>query len=162
MPFVAPRLIVETQIAEGGGVITTLEGSPTPYSSVLAPAGLYDIQSQKIESYQLHKLLHWTNDKLVFKTYGQPLPATSLDGLEFVFRPWWTDEAWKLVTDKELSWERLPYPSNGSHEHCAITWEAIGQGEKNKEGYRSGDAWVTVQAYEQFIRQDIYHCRDEG
>jgi len=162
MPFVAPRLIVESQIADGSDVITTLVGKPAPYKSTLAPAGLYDTQTQKLESYQLHKLLSRSNDKLEFKTYGSSLPTIPLAGLEFVFRPWWTDEAWELVTDVSLVWERLSYPSNGSHDHCAITWVAIGQGEKNKEGYRSGNAWITVQAYEQFVRRDVYHCRDDG
>jgi len=162
MKFIAPRLVVKEQIVEDGDVVTILEGSPAPYESPLAPAGFYDVQTERVERFQLHKVLHHATNHLVFKTFGSSLPSRPITTQTFVFRPWWTDEAWELVTTTSLVWQRLKYPANGSHEHCAITWEAIGCGEQNTEGYRTGSTWVTVQAYEKFVRDDAFHCRSNG
>jgi hypothetical protein len=162
MPFIAPRLVVEEQVADGSDVVTSLFGSPAPYKDFLAPAGLYDVATERVEAFQLHRLLRWDGNLLVFRTYSTSLPALSLNGREFVFRSWWTSEAWHLVTNKNLSWVRKKYPANGSHAHCAITFEAIGEREQHPEGYVSGNAWITVEAYERFVCDDAYHCRDGG
>ena len=110
MAFVAPRVVVSSQFAVGENVITRITGDPTPYSEPLAPAGLYDVATERREAFALHKLARHVGDSMEFKTYRVALPQSSLAGGHFAFRPWWTAKAWKLVTDTTLIWSRQKVP----------------------------------------------------
>jgi hypothetical protein len=162
MKFTPPVLTVIDQVSGPGFVDTFLEGDASTYQAPLAPAGLYDIETQRIEAIQLHKLVAAEPLRYTFRTYRTNPQATELRGKQFVFRPWWTAKAFDLVTNPSTGWQYSVYPSDGSHAHCELTYVGIGSDEDNKDGYFLGDLWVTREAFESYIRDDIFHCRDDA
>jgi hypothetical protein len=158
-PFVSPKLHVADQFQQGSDVVTVLFGSLNPYTPPLVPAALYDVATERREIFQLHKILYSSEESSRFITFGSSLPVESIIGNKFVYRPWWSAEAWDLVTNPSLTWHRESYPDNGNHTHCPITWQAISAYKEPREGYKCGKVWITIEAYEKFIRDDIYNCR---
>lgn len=157
-PFSAPKLRVENQVVDGEDVVTVLVGDVHPYEAPLAPAGLYDVETERVEAFPLHKLVKRVGNTWTFRTYGKCLPLLPIVSRDYVYRPWWTERAWELVTDTDRVWTRATYPDNGSHLHCEITFAQIGGGQE-PEAYVSDGSWVTREAYERFIRDDEFHCR---
>ena len=160
MKFIPPVLTVIEQVAGRGFIDTTLEGDPG-YQAPLAPGGLYDIETQRTEAIQLHKLLAVTEGVHSFRTYGAA-GITGLKGQRFVFRPWWTSKAFDLVANPSDGWRLAKYPNDGSHAHCELTYVGIGAAEEHKDGYFLGSIWVTRDAYENCIRDDMFHCRSDA
>ena len=126
--------------------------------SFLAPAALYSLQEPAQERLQLHKLVDRVEKTLRFESYNlkPPLPSK---GDKFIFRAWWRSDALALVKDTSLIWTRERYPDNGKHEHCPLTYKTISAYTGEREGYRCGKTWITVDAYERFIRDDILRLR---
>ena len=160
MKFTPPVLTVLEQIAGQGFLDTTLEGDAA-YQPPLAPAGLYDVETQRVEAMQLHKFISQTAGSYTFRTYGLDL-TTKLKGRQFVFRPWWTPRAFELVAIPSDAWRFAPYPNDGSHAHCELTYVGIGAAEEHKDGYFLENIWVTREAYENYIRDDVFHCRNDA
>ena len=136
---------------------TVLKVDELPSSS-LYPAGLYDQANPAIEVLQLHKLVNAKGDILTFESYCVESSPASV-GERFVFRCWWTSDALDLVLNTDLVWSQEKYPDDQGHWYCPLTYETIGSDEGQAEGYRSGDTWVTVEAYEKFIRDDVLRIR---
>ncbi|MFC4526729.1 hypothetical protein ISN76_04785 [Dyella halodurans] len=157
--FVAPTVLVKDQFADGHHVVTSVAGSLHPYDDALAPAALYDPETERIEAFPLHKLVGGDGDLWTFRSYGREVPMISIVGQSYVFRPWWTRRTWDLVRDASRVWTKATYPQDGSHVHCEITFAQIGAGE-NVTAYMSDRAWITSEAYERFIRRDEFHCRE--
>jgi len=159
MKFEAPVLVLANQLRDGPDVLSYLDGDASPYGPPLAPAGLYDRETQAIEVLQLHKLMRQKGNSYTFKTFeASPLPKEAL-GRQYVFRPWWTLRAWKLVAEASPEWQYSVYPADRDHAHCELTYVGIGAAEEHIDGYFLGNTWVTREAYERFIRNDEYHCR---
>jgi len=124
----------------------------------IAPAGLYDQLNPAREIFQLHKLIEESKRKIIFETYNSDklLPAV---GEKFIFRSWWILDALEAVQDTKVKWVRKPYPDNGGHDHCMLTWADISTDAENREGYHSKYGWITVEAYDKFIKQDVLRLR---
>jgi hypothetical protein len=108
---------------------------------------------------QLHKLVNRElGEVLVFESYGiVSTPPESGD--QVILRPWWTPDAWNAATDPQRNWQRRIYDES-DHDHCLLTWQTISVGE---EAYRSElGEWVSADAYERFIRNDVLRLRDAG
>lgn len=157
-PFIAPAVLVQDQIADGEDVLTVILGSILPYGAPLAPAALYDLETERLEAFPLHKLLSGDADTWKFRTFKQGLPVVPVIGQRYVYRPWWTPRAWDLVTDASRVWRKMIYPRDAVHVHCEITFAQIGEG-KNSVAYLSDGAWITSEAYERFVCNDEFHCR---
>jgi hypothetical protein len=161
-PFVAPQVVVVGAVTSCDGYTDLeLRGSLAPYRPAFAPAGLYDLETERVEAAQLHKFVsaNPAEERAVFRTFAPHCPSPRLANGRYVYRPWWTPDQFALVLDLERIWSRERYPDDGSHEHCFLSWESIASYADNKEGYRSGGLWITVDAYEKYIRDDIFRCR---
>jgi hypothetical protein len=56
-----------------------------------------------------------------------------------------------------VRWHRRTYNKPGDHTHCLPTWKTIDRG---TTAYQVDDAgWITVDAYEKYIRDDILRLR---
>ena len=154
----AEPIIEVVEASRDGDVTTTrlrLVAGGLP-SEPLVPAGLYAEDRDDERLFELHTLSRWEpGGTLVFESYGEPAESVR-PGARAVFRSRWTRESWWAVTDRNLDWTPLPYdgPDQG---HCLLTWETISRGEV---AYRSsrGD-WVTVAAFERYIRDDVLRIR---
>lgn len=162
MSFTAPSVTIIRHEVVADDVLTYVAGSLAAYGPPLAPAGLYDQATQAVEHFQLHKLVSQNDDVYTFRTFSAHPPKAPDPGSRFVFRPWWTARAWRIVIDTKRVWIRTDYPDDGSHAHCELTYAGIGAQENNKDGYLSGNDWITCEAYERFVRDDEYHCRDDA
>jgi hypothetical protein len=162
MKFTPPVLAVLNQVQGDGFVDTTVEGDFSTYGPPLAPAGLYDVETQRAEALQLHKLIRSEANTHIFRTYRTQTPTDALLGRSFVFRPWWTSKSFALVAEPSTEWRYSVYPNDGTHAHCELTYLGIGADEDDKDGYFLGELWVTRAAYQQYIRDDIFHCRDDA
>jgi hypothetical protein len=150
--------IVEVVDASRSGDVTTtrvrLVAGGLP-SEPIAPAGLYAEEHDDEQLFELHTLRHWEpGGLLVFESYGDA--AAVRPGERAVFRSRWTRESWWAATDRNLQWELAVYHGDG-HDHCLLTWETIARGDT---AYRSSRGnWVTVGAYERYIRDDVLRLR---
>jgi hypothetical protein len=124
----------------------------------LAPASLHDIHEPHDLLIELHKVAKQAGDQITFETYTAPdtLPTV---GQPYIFRAWWMPEQLAAVIDTSRVWVREAYPDNGDHDHCWLTWETIAAYADHKEGYRSGCEWITVAAYNKYIRDDFLRVR---
>ncbi len=129
-------------------------------SAPLYPAALYHQSDPSREALQLHKLVGTARNVLTFQSYdvGPTLPSP---GQRFIFRCWWSRDALELVLNTDLTWTLQEYPDDGSHSHCPLTYETISAYTGHRDGYRSGDTWITVEAYDRFIRDDVLRIRGE-
>lgn len=126
-------------------------------SAPVAPAGLYSIEQPANLIYPLHRLIIEKKDLLVFETYDQnyELPTKG----EYVFRSWWILKALEAVCDTDTVWVKKIIPE-GEHEHCLLSYEKIGEGGETNEGYFSKKyGWITVDAYNKYILNDILRLR---
>jgi hypothetical protein len=162
MKFVPPVLTVLSQSQCGTSVDTVVVGDISTYRPPLAPAGLYDVENQRDEALQLHKIVLSDGETYTFRTYEAEARPESICGKSFVFRPWWTPKSIALVTKPSSQWRYALYPADGTHAHCELTYVGIGANEDAKDGYFIEDLWVTCDAYERYIRDDVFHCRDDA
>jgi hypothetical protein len=143
--FVAPKVSV-TAITPGERFDTiAVVGLLHPYGPPFAPAGLYDLRTERQEAAQLHKLASSDGTRHTFHTFPPHRVSRSLLGRRFVYRSWWTADQLQLVTDTSLGWHRRRYPTDGDHVHCALTWQTISA---PIEAYECRGDWITIEAYE--------------
>ena len=137
------RTVLEVDRVEGGS---------------LWPSNLFDRAEPSRNVLELHKLLQRQGEILTYESYDldSPLPAK---GGQYIFRSMWTPDVLDIVLNTELAWKRELYPDNGSHDHCPLTWKTICSYTGEREGYRSGSIWISVDAYERYIRNDILRVR---
>jgi hypothetical protein len=146
------------QLSRDNDVVTVVLEISSLLSEPLAPGGLYVSDRPEQEAIQLHKLKAADGNVLTFENYDHVGDLPSV-GTEYIFRVWWTPDQLEAVTDTSRKWNYEKYPDNGDHDHCLLTWEAIGSDEEIKAGYRYGDDWITEQAYETFIVGDKLRLR---
>jgi hypothetical protein len=141
--------------SRAGDVITTevrLEEGEWP-SAPVAPASVWtDDHSRVIE---LHRQVDLTDDVAIFETYGIDGETPDPGGL-YALYAWWSPEQLKAAEDRNLAWTLQSYDRPGDHDHCLFTWATIGPGDV---AYHSDDGWVSVDAYDRFIRDDALRLR---
>lgn len=158
MPNAAPKgeIVEATQEGEVARIVIRfdrLDAAP------VAPAGLYvDLRSGDAR-FELHKLVHRNGLVLAFETYDSthPLPRV---GEVYSYRGWWLPEAMEAALDATASWRLEKYPDNGGHDHCLFTWETIAAHTGHREAYHSRHGWISVEAYNKIIRDDVYRIRE--
>ena len=125
----------------------------------IAPGALYAEPKSGNEQFQLHKLIRVDGRTLTFQTLNSAHSLPKV-GERYFFRSWWVKPAMEAALDTDAIWMRQVYPDDGTHQHCLFSWEAIEANSANAEGYWSQKhGWITVRAYENFIRDDIYRIR---
>jgi hypothetical protein len=141
--------------------VVEIRGALAPYEEPFAPAGLYDLGTERIEVAQLHKIVARDAERQTasFRTFAPHRVSGALVGQEFVYRPWWTPDQLDVVVDISRKWVLEQYPDDGTHAHCQLTWEAISGYASPSIGYRCGSMWLIVDAYEKIVRDDCYQCR---
>ena len=157
MAYVEPKAEI-LEASRSGDVSTIVARFDRVPSPPIAPAALYVDPRSGNEQFQLHRLVKIADNVLEFQTFSSTHELPQV-GDDFSFRSWWVKHAMEACLDTETKWIREEYPDNGGHEHCLFTWEAIEANSKNSEGYHSKYGWITVKAYENFIRDDIYQAR---
>ena len=128
-------------------------------SEPVAPAGLYAEPGSAHPAFELHKLVGRDRLLLSFETYDCPLRVPA-PGKVFHYRAWWLPEAMAAARDTVVSWKLTTYPDNGDHDHCLFTWATIAAHTEHRRAYHSKHGWITVEAYEKFIRDDVYRVRE--
>jgi len=152
----AHAFVVETN--EAGNELTSvllLDHVPRP---PLVPAALWEISDPIKEVLQLHQVKDVEDNRLTCVTFEfeGDLPEKRR---EYAFQLWWVPSAMELVTDLVRKWSRKDYPDNGDHDHCELTWKTISAYTGCREGYESSGDWVTVDAYNKYIRDDFLRVR---
>lgn len=122
----------------------------------VAPAILLRPEHQVV--FHLHQLTGRYGPELVFETYRSELPLPEPDG-RYDFGSCWTQWAMDAVRDTAATWLRMPYPVDGEHDHCLLTWTMIAARADHKEGYRSSHGWVTVESFREYIEEDRLRIR---
>jgi hypothetical protein len=158
MGYVEPKATI-LDIRMDGATTTVIADFDRMPSEPIAPAALYVNPRSGSEQFQLHKLVSVSDLKLEFQTFASTHPLPQV-GAAFSFRSWWTTDAMEAALDVGAKWTRRTYPDDGTHQHCLFTWESIEANAEHPEGYYSEEhGWISVRAYEDFIRDDIYRVR---
>jgi rubrerythrin len=157
-PYRLPKAIV-IQAERSRDVATVMiEISREDYLDYpIAPASIWRRYPDEI-IFQFHQLIARDGRRLVFETYRPefPLPAIRTQG---DFGSWWSHWAMDSVRDLSATWERLPYPIDGEHDHCLLTWDTIAAYADEKEGYQSSHGWITVKSHKEYIERDRLRIR---
>jgi hypothetical protein len=124
----------------------------------IAPADLRETDSHRMV-FPFHGLIAREGEKSTFETYRPVLPVPPV-GSTYTFCSWWIQQAMLAVIDTSCAWKFLAYPDNGSHDHCLITWDTISAYTGERHAYHSRHGWITVQAYREFIEQDVLRLRN--
>jgi hypothetical protein len=149
------------ELSRDSDVVTMVLEVSSLLSEPLAPSGLYVTDRPEQEAIQLHKLKAADGNVLTFESYDHVGNLPSV-GTNYIFRVWWTPDQLEVVTDTSRKWSYENYPDKEDHDHCRLTWEAIGADAEHKAGYRCGKEWITEQAYETYIVRDKLRLRDRA
>jgi hypothetical protein len=143
-------------VFRSGDVTTTelrLESDHWPLDPV-APATLWTEGNERV--LDLHRLLRLHGELAVFESYDLDSGVPGPGGPHRMFA-WWTPDEYKAATDPNVGWRQRIFDKPGEHTHCLLTWEAIDHG---TEAYQIDDAgWVTTDAYEKYVRDDVLRLR---
>jgi hypothetical protein len=126
------------------------------------PGGLYRLEDPAALVLELHRCVRHEDTVLEYEMYDWdgPLPHT---GEAFFLRHWWQPEAVELARDVTRIWTRALYPQGDDCDFCPLTWKRFSADPRDigyeREGYRSGGAWVSVEGYERYIRDDRLRMR---
>jgi hypothetical protein len=158
MAYIEPKATI-LDVRSAGAITTVVVEFDRMPSEPIAPAALYVDPRSGNEQFQLHKLVRASGLKLEFQTFASTHAPPAV-GETFSFRSWWVKDAMDAALDIGAKWTRRAYPDDGSHVHCLFTWESIEANSDHPEGYHSDEhGWISVRAYEDFIRDDIYRVR---
>jgi hypothetical protein len=134
-----------------------LESDRWPFDP-LAPATLWTNDNQPV--IELHRLPRSDGRVAVFESYDESgeLPQP---GGPYRMYSWWNPDQRHAVTDTTLEWHRRTYNKPGDHTHCILTFEEI---DDAGEGYQLEHygGWISVDAYEKYIRDDVLRLRQPG
>ena len=154
-----PPIAKLSSVERNGEVVVTVIEQLRPPPDPIAPGALYEAENSSCEVFQLHKLVdrvtYREHDRLTFETYGTtgPLPDA---GKKYELRSWWSEEAMRALLDPEAGWEQAMFEGDDDDERCLFTWEPM---HNFRSGYRSKYGWVTADAYQRFVVDDILQMR---
>lgn len=121
------------------------------------PASLMVNAESDEEICEVHRFIGDSGDQCIFRTYNiRNLPVINS---RIYFRSWWTDHEIDLIKNLTLNWVLVEYPSNGDHDHCPLTWKKISAKGPEKFGYLAKSNWISIEAYERFIKNDELQLR---
>ena len=126
----------------------------------LYPALLLKIEGGSSEvALELHKYISSQDLTFTYETYDWTGPFPKI-GDSLTYRGLWIPGVLELVADTSLEWQRERYPDDGNHHHCPMTYETLAAYDPyQKEGYRCGDEWISVEAFETYIKNDRLRVR---
>lgn len=148
------NLATVEKIERDGSTVRITMTAPTPLPEDAIPATLLDPAGTPIPRVEVHKLVEERNGTVVTETYDWqgPLPEV---GRVYGLGEWFTRDQLDALLDLDAVWTFETYPDNGDHDHCLVTWTTIAAyGDFERMGYRSAHGWITVAAYEEYIRGD--------
>jgi hypothetical protein len=147
--------VVLDSAQHGDSLVTTIRVSLWP-GDPITPAALWDIEG-KSEVLQFHRLIDTEGSQLTLETFDFRGELPVFDH-EYLFQLWWTPDAMDLVTDMSRVWRRSQYPEGDKCDWCPLTYKDFGQ-DREREGYFSDGVWITVAAYNKYIRDDFLRVR---
>lgn len=163
MSYHEPVVEVIGAVQRGDTVRTSLSvvtrGSLTRLSPPLAPASLVTLDDPTRSLFDLHRAIA-SDSGLSYETYDTQHQLPTI-GRQYLLRFWWDQRGLDAVIDRDATWVRQPYPAGapGTHDHCLLTWETIAAHSEHPVAYRSHHGWLTDDAYEQYIAQDVLRLR---
>lgn len=157
MPYQEPVVRLTEIYAVGAVLHITLDLRPLP-AEPLAPASLHAPETPADVAAELRRVVARTEQQITFEA-SAALQHVLIVGGRYVFRAWWTPAQFAAVTDTGRIWVRETYPSNSDHDHCVLTWTTIAANAEQREAYRSGRDWITIEAYNRYIRDDFLGVR---
>jgi len=148
------RIIKASSVGEAVTTELRLEEGEWP-SEPLAPATVWaDEAEPSSKVIELHRLVRIDGEIAVYESYGAPR-APSPGGTYSLFS-WFRPEQLRAIQDESLRWERRRYDGPILDEDCLLTWTPINPGD---DAYISEAGRITVDAYEQFICDDLLRIR---
>ena len=140
-------------------VLTQNRPPPDP----IAPGALYETENTSLEVFPLHKLIAQDRrreyDILTFETYETP-HALLVPGTQYELRTWWPQHAMDALLDPNVIWESARYEGEyNEDEMCLFTWENMAD---KRDGYYSSYGWITAEAFDVYIKQDLLRMRSGG
>ena len=125
-----------------------------------APAGLYVSPNDDLPIVELHRVVESYRDTFVFETYGSASRVSIDCKAHFAYRAWWTKAAMRAAIDLQAEWHLIHLDETSSHDHCLFTWETIGGTDGLRTAYANElHGWITPEAHEKYIVQDVYRLR---
>ena len=155
MPWVDPVATVLEISRDGDDLCVSLK-LDRPYSPPLFPASL--LRAEGDEALHLDRVEEVEPLRYEGRAFDAGHSSVAA-GDCFTFRGWWTSDALDLVLDTGRSWVLERYQEDGGHEHCRLTWVEISAHGGEPNGYRSGDDWISVEAFQRYIRDDHLRVR---
>jgi hypothetical protein len=160
MPWHRPSALVENleHLVDRVRLHCRVQEVPT---EPVAPASLWSHPTQGYSAYDLHHVHSRSESSYVFETFDIETRNPTKIGETLYLQSHWLPEAMRAALDQKAIWHLRVYPGEvEDHHHCLFTWETISSYSGAKEGYWAVQyGWITTQAYEDFIVNDIYHIR---
>jgi hypothetical protein len=123
-------------------------------SAPLAPATVWSGDVDRLLLIELHRLVDLEGASARFESYELETALPPIGGPHSFFA-WWTPEQLAAAIDPSLEWQPVQYYES-DHGHCRLTWKEIEPGDPV---YVSDAGWITVEAYERYIRDDVLRVR---
>jgi hypothetical protein len=125
-------------------------------SEPLAPANVWNDESApSVLVMELHRLVSTRGTTAIFESYGiERLPPP---GGPYAMYAWFRPEQLAVVQDSGLRWRRRQYDGADDDYDCLLTWARINPGDA---AYESDAGWISVDAYERLIRDDLLRLRE--
>jgi hypothetical protein len=122
-------------------------------SRPLAPASLCSTDDPRITLVELHRLVEINEKVATFESPDNTQIEIS-NGDVVRFRQWWTPDQLQLAQDSKLHWQHKIYKlqsPNWTHEHCALCWTTLGEGE-NLSGFTDdlSNDWLCGACFETY------------
>jgi len=125
----------------------------------LAPASVWSDAPEPTLIIELHRVLTASEASATFESYEISASVPAIGG-PYSFFSWATPDQLDGVTDTALDWQPRKYDGS-DHDHCLLTWDKILPGDDAYVSAPEG-LWITVPAYERFIRDDQLRLRHKA
>jgi hypothetical protein len=140
---------------EGDVTMTELrlqEGDWPP--APVAPATVWKGDAEGVPLIEVHRLVDLDGLSARFESFAieTALPAP---GGPHSFFSWWTPEQLEAACDRSLEWRAVQYYES-DHGRCYLTWKEFQPGDPV---FMSDAGWITIDAYERYIRDDVLRLR---
>lgn len=162
MAYKEPRCVVTRveRLPEGATIVRIrFTGGTLSADWGIAPSSLVSLSQPSLPSVLvLHRCTRVLPTEFEFESYGTGAVGVQV-GTEYEFRQWWTYDEIDLVADLSREWSLEDYPSSSDPIHCPLTWESVPSIEHGLKAWRSGTDWITVEAHQEYIVNDLLRMR---